>query len=433
MIKYPFALGSDDASGKLVSTTDACKKQDYFCIICKGRMRLAGGKGTQKQLYFFHNDPEIEHPGETFLHDYVKRYIAELFLKTDKFEIQYYVEEICCKEICRFNRQKCKKRKLSKKYDLKRYYDKAELEKHLDNGFQPDVILTSEKHPQEPIFIEIEITHACSEKKKNLGARIIEIKLPKYYDLEKHPLKFDCLKEGDLGNGIEVKFHNFNKNRQQISEKPYGGKEIHVIALKKNGSIGYFFNNIDCAAFGTKICKDSIKEVHLAMENYNGLTISFKAIANLYGIPCKNCRFCPTPKSENGWYKKKLECSYTKKEIKYGSEAENCPHYFFSRYEALKWALRIKESAYIVVDKDGNYVWPIDVQAEYEKTEDEMRETLYELYEEEVISRELAEEDRKYEKYTDPEEKYSVYEELNSGNIEEKIRDFEEEIKFYEE
>ena len=433
MIKYPFALDSNDAAGKLVSTADACKKQDYFCIICKGRMRLAGGKGTQKQLYFFHNDPGIEHPGETFLHDYVKRYIAELFLKADKFEIQYYVEEICCKEICRFDRRMCKKRKLSNKYDLKKYYDKVEIEKHLDNDFQPDVYLTSEKHPQEPIFIEIEVTHACSEEKKNLGTRIIEIKLPKNYDIEKHPLKLDCLKEGNMGNGIEVKFHNFNKNRQQISKEAYGGKDIHVIALKKNGSIGYFFNNIDCAAYGTKICKDSIKEVHLAMGNYNRTTISFKAIANLYGIPCKNCRFCPTPKSENGWYKKKLECSYTKKEIKYGSEAEKCPHYFFSRYEALTWALRINESAYIVVDKDGNYVWPIDVQAEYEKAEDEMRETMYELYEEEVKSRELEEENRKSEEYTDPDEEYSVYEEVNSGNLEKKIRDFEEEIKFYAE
>lgn len=391
MIKYPFALDSDDAAGKLVSTADACKKQDYFCIICKGRMRLAGGKGTQKQLYFFHNDPGIEHPGETFLHNYVKRYIAELFLMADKFEIQYYVEEICCKEICRFDRRMCKKRKLSNKYDLKKYYDKVEIEKHLDNDFQPDVYLTSEKHPQEPIFIEIEVTHACSEEKKNLGTRIIEIKLPKNYDLEKHPLKLDCLKEGNMGNGIEVKFHNFNKNRQQISKEAYGGKDIHVIALKKNGSIGYFFNNIDCAAYGTKICKDSIKEVHLAMGNYNRTTISFKAIANLYGIPCKNCRFCSSLEYEYGWNKMKLVCRHTKRNISYGNEAEECHNYTLSKYEALKWASRIEEKAYIVIDRNGQFVFPIFVKEELEKMEDEMKKMEYEIRNDEAIHRDYEE------------------------------------------
>ena len=365
MIQNPYALDSD---GNLVSANAAEKHEIYFCVTCGGKMYLAGGEGKQMQAHFRH-ESGVEHSGETFLHDYTKRYFAQLIKQSDCFRIGFDIEERCCKEICRFDRRNCK-RWVPVIWDLKeRKYDKVEIEKPYGD-FQPDVLLTSGKYPGDPIFIEIEVTHPCTEEKIRSGFRIIEIKLPEDYDVTLHPLEFDSLVEGNCGNGIRVKFYNF-KNRQRESDKPLRKEEIRAIALRDDGKIVYMFNNLDCSEYGKKIRRDSIVEVHLALDDYEKTTMAFKAVATLYGIPCKNCRFCSAA-YENVDYSG-YACLHTEQKIKLGNEAENCKQYAYSRYNALKWASRIKESAYIVIDKNGEYVFPIFVNEELEKEEEEIR------------------------------------------------------------
>ncbi|MBQ8704457.1 MAG: hypothetical protein IJ524_08810 [Bacteroidales bacterium] len=421
MIKHSYALDND---GSPVSIYDAIKKRDYKCIDCGGRMRLAGGDGTQKNLYFFHIDKCTctDYSGETTLHNYAKHYFANLFSKANHFEIKYHVEESCCKEICRFDRKYCR-RFVQNCFDLKKYYDRSDVERKYGD-FTADVLLTSNRFPDDPIFIEIEVTHACSEEKIQTGYKIIEIKIPKNYDVEKHPLKITSLAEGDIGNGICVKYYNF-KNRAKISATPIGGKDIRLIALKKDGRVIYQFNNLDCSRYGTKVFGNSIIEVQLALEDYYKTTTSFKAIANLYGIPCKNCRFCSLLEYEYGWNKTKLVCGHTKETIRYGNEAENCGKYNLDRYETLKWAAKINQKAYDVIDQEGQFVFPIFVNDELEKMENEIRNITDEYsdyYEEEKprvykVDFEISRDD-------------SVV--LNEQNLEEKISDFEKEIKDYE-
>lgn len=72
MIQNPYALDSD---GNLVSANAAEKHEIYFCVTCGGKMYLAGGEGKQMQAHFRH-ESGVEHSGETFLHDYTKRYFA---------------------------------------------------------------------------------------------------------------------------------------------------------------------------------------------------------------------------------------------------------------------------------------------------------------------------------------------------------------------
>ena len=389
-------------------------------------MRLAGGENTTKQRYFFHVDNCKDPSKETFLHNSAKYYIKEKFTKSDSFYIEFDVEEVCCKEICRFDRRMCK-RLFSNRYDLKRYYDKVEVEKHLDNGFQPDVYLTSKKHDADPIFVEIEVTHACSDEKLRLGTRIIEIKIPKDYDIEKHPLKLDCLKEGKMEQGIEVKFHNFNKSRHRVSERPYEEKEIRAIALKEDGRIVYIFNNLYCADYGKKVLSDSVVEVHLALDNYYRTVTSFKAIANLYGIPCKNCRFCSAQEYEFGRFTKKLICKHTKEKIRYGSEAETCSNYSFSRYEALKRAAEIDEKSYIVIDKEGHFVFPIFINEELEKKEAEMRNIALDIMDGEEWEKKASTDER----IVDDEDEYGIYEGERLRDVEEKVMDLGNEIGMY--
>lgn len=364
MIQNPCAL---DPNGNLVSANAAVRKENYSCVTCGGKMYLAGGEGKQMQAHFRH-ESGVEHSGETFLHDYTKRFIAQSILQSNCFYIGFDIEERCCKEICRFDRKSCRRR-VPVRWDLKkRNYDKVEIEKPYNN-FQPDVLLTSSRYLNDPIFIEIEVTHPCTEEKIRSGFRIIEIKLPEDYDVIRHPLDIDCLIEGYYGNGIQVKFYNF-KNRQRESETPMEGKDIRVIVLKENGKV-FMFDSIACSKYGTKIFDDSVIEVHFARKLFDKTPVTaYKAIAALYGIPYDNCRMCSVQKYETGRYKKRLECSYDNVEIKYGDRAKNCPKYSFSRFETLRWASRVDESTYIVVDKNGNFVFPVFVKEELEKEEE---------------------------------------------------------------
>jgi hypothetical protein len=361
MIQYPYALNSD---GILVSANAAEKHENFFCVTCGGKMYLAGGDGKQMRAHFRH-ESDVEHPGETFLHDYTKRYFAQLIEQSDCFRIGFDIEERCCKEICRFDRRNCK-RWVHVRWDLKeRKYDKVEIEKPYGD-FQPDVLLTSSKYPDAPIFIEIEVTNPCSEEKLRSGYRIIEITMPRDYDVTLYPLDFDSLIEGGCGNGIHMKFYNF-KHRQRESEAPLEEKDIRVIVLKENGKV-YMSDSIACSNYGTKIFDDSVVEVHFAREFFDKTPVTaYKAVAVLYGIPYDNCRMCSVQKYEIGRYKKRLKCSFDNEEIKYGDRAKNCPEYSFSRIEALRWASRVDESSYIVVDKNGNYVFPVFVKEELEK------------------------------------------------------------------
>ena len=386
-------------------------------------MRLAGGTGTQKQLYFFHINKCTcnDHTGETFLHYYAKKYFANLFSKNDHFEIKYHIEEICCKEICRFERNYCK-RFVQRSFDLKKYYNESAIEKKHGN-YTADVLLTSKRFPDDPIFIEIAVTHACSEEKIQAGYKIIEIKIPNDYDAKKHPLNTTNLVEGDIGNGISVKFYNF-KNRTRTSTSPIGGNDIRLIALNKDGRVMYQFNNLDCSKFGTMVFKDSIVEIHLALKDYYKTTTSFKAIANLYGIPCKNCQFCSFLEYENGWRKTKKVCKYTTEIIRYGDEAEHCKYYELNRYRTLKLAAKIEEKAYIVIDKEGRFVFPIFVKEELEKIENETRS----IMEEEYI-------DHFMDMKNDFKDEFSISkgDDISRKQIlEEKIKDFEKEIIDYE-
>ncbi len=361
MIQYPVAL---DSNGNLVSASKASKHQDYFCICrtCHGRMRLV--EGPLVQPHFRHIDPIVYHSSETLLHEYTKHYIAQQINQSERFFISYYVEEKCCKELCGFDRNFCINQKYNR-WDIKQYgFNKVEIEKDVktEKGhFTPDVLIASNKYPNDPIFIEVEVTHPCTVEKLHSGYRIIEIKLPKDYNLMQHPLGIDSLKEGDIGNGIWIKFHNFIKNRQRETSKPLDYKEIKAIILKNDGKVAYIFKQLVCSKYGKKIWRGSEIEVHFAIDYFEKYKVTpLKAVAALYGIPCKNCRFCGQLEYEYGRSNYEIPiCGRTKKIITSGNDAETCQGYSFSERNALKWASRLKETNYVAIDKNGKLLNPL--------------------------------------------------------------------------
>lgn len=361
MIQNPVAL---DSNGNLVSASEALKHQDYYCIChtCHGRMRLV--EGPLVQPHFRHIDPNVNHPSETLLHEYAKHYIAQQIRQSERFIISYHVEESCCKEICGFNRKYCKHQKFNS-WDIKQYgYNSVEIEKEIktEKGhFTPDVLIASNKYPNDPIFIEVEVTHPCTVEKLQSGYRIIEIKLPEDYNITQHPLVFNNLKEGDIGNGIQIKFHNFTKNRLRESDEPLDKKEIKAIILKNDGKVAYIFNNLVCSKYGKKILRGSKIEVHFAIDYFEKFKETpLKAVAALYGIPCKDCMFCSQLEYEYGRFDFKIPvCGRSKKKITFWNDVETCQDYSFCEQNALKWASGLKETNYVAIDKNGKIMDPL--------------------------------------------------------------------------
>lgn len=378
MIQNPYAL---DTEGNLVSAVEAVKKQDYYCVTCKGRMRLAGGNGTRIQSHFRHIDTSVEHSGETFLHDYTKHYIANQISKLDVFEIGYWTSEICCNDDCPFGNNNCINEKPPKRYNIKQYYDGIEVEGTyklkvggMEKVFRADILFTSKRFEDKPIFIEIAVTHECEPEKKKSGIRIIEIIIPP--DLDYNKLSITRLIENKKGhvyeNDVRVRFYNFNKNRHEKSKQPFGDKKMKAIIYKEDGSIPIW--DIDCDEYGRKICRDSVKEIHFAIEPDNFRYTPAKAIAKINGIPCKDCRFCSSCENNPWSQTTKYVCNETKEEIKGGKVAEKCSNYQNNEMKTLEWASKIDSSSYTILDKSGNRIIPVNVAYELKKIENEMDE-----------------------------------------------------------
>jgi hypothetical protein len=363
MILHPAAY---DVDNKIVLAINAVKHQEYKCLTCGGRMCLAGGEDSRIRVHFRHIDPGKEHSfnRETFLHEYTKQRIQQQMKQSERYMIGFNVEKTCGKELCGFdNRIYCKQREMywwdlkECGYDIIRVEEKTKDGKEYDR-FRSDVLLERSKCSSDPIFIEVKVTHPCSTEKKNSGVRIIEIEIPLDYDVEEHPLNFDRLVEGDMGNGITVRFYNF-KNRNRKTSESLDKKEIKAIVWKDDGSVVYLFHNQSCSKYGTRIWRGSKREIHFAIDySDKAPVLAMKAVAALHGIPCKNCRFCSVEKQEYGRYRKKRFCNVTGEDIGYGDLAEKCEHYSFSTEEPINILSAFSYIKYVVVNADGSVEKP---------------------------------------------------------------------------
>ena len=174
-IKYSYALKDN----KIFHINEVKKgdKQKYLCISCGNQ--LIPRKGEMKQHHFAHKQKQNCSP-ETYLHKLAKEKFIETYLSTDEYNLEYDVIKICThySDIWGDHCQKMERRI----YPLSKEYPIATLEKKID-GFIPDILLQN-KDNKPPIFVEIAVTHKCSEEKIKLGTRIIEIEITSEKDLE---------------------------------------------------------------------------------------------------------------------------------------------------------------------------------------------------------------------------------------------------------
>jgi hypothetical protein len=141
----------------------------YYCIGCEAE--LITKLGEIKEHHFCHK-VKCECNGETYLHKTAKtlfynKYI-ECLEKKQPFKIEYTTNKTC-----KIN-NKCKE-SVNAKFDLTTHFDLIKLEKK-DSDFIPDVLLYSSKS-ENKIYIEMKVTHKCSDKKLNSKNKIIEFNI----------------------------------------------------------------------------------------------------------------------------------------------------------------------------------------------------------------------------------------------------------------
>ena len=210
-VRYRKVYDKDENIVDIDTVEKENKQPEYYSIGTHTPMVAA--LGEKNQHYFRAKRGYVLNP-ETELHKYVKKMLKHRFDTSERFCVKYYRQDCCPheKECIFYEDYKsgcgCLPERLCE-YDLKQFYDTAIVEDGYD-GFEADVLLTSSVHPnRKPVFLEVVVSHPCSQEKIDSGNKIVEIFVKKegdaYCELEESdPYDFDR-------GRLKIKFHNFNK------------------------------------------------------------------------------------------------------------------------------------------------------------------------------------------------------------------------------
>ena len=221
-----FALNSE---GELVSIEEAHERGgNYFCPFCKGKLMVKWGNGKRTPHFAHYPDADCDY--DRYLHSLAEMKICEWFNNSNEIiiepetEILHECEELnSCYSLIKGER--CRYTDIYNstqvKYNLKQWYHNAELEKsYTKNGknYVADILCPCKIPGKDPLFIEIYVTHKCTEEKEKSGLKILELKIGSEEDIDKFingevPLKYNGHYKSETSyKFIEstVKFYGFN-------------------------------------------------------------------------------------------------------------------------------------------------------------------------------------------------------------------------------
>lgn len=189
---------------KDVDTKETGKKveQHFFCPSCHQEMFPKQGKVRR---HHFSHKANSDCPHDGYLHALAERLIMDWFNKQDTVNLVMNTTKVCESiNTCKFSNSLCKRTE-QKEFYLKEYYDSCTRERTY-KGFRADLFCKCKNNSDNPIFIEIFVTHECEEEKKNSGIRIIEIKIETEEDI------LNIIKSNKLTEGENIKLYNFKRN-----------------------------------------------------------------------------------------------------------------------------------------------------------------------------------------------------------------------------
>lgn len=182
-IQYAYAL---DSSGILTHIGDAQRSNTYTCPGCKRPLTPVLGEFNAKHFRHFEECCALE----TYLHKCAKEAFYLLYQQALFAETAVSLElerEVSCYgarlALLGSATARCLKTK-SARYNLTQFFNRAELEKRDDvTGLQPDVMLIGSSDNRR-CYVEICVTHPCSEEKIATGVPILEFKVESQADIQ---------------------------------------------------------------------------------------------------------------------------------------------------------------------------------------------------------------------------------------------------------
>ena len=320
-VDFPAAVTAD---GKIVfaihleKNQDDCKVVHYYTPGYEGVddeemvfIQLTHRNGVTK--YFRHKKGykgEMKNP-DRYLHNYAKKRLKERFdesKKTGEFIVKYYVMEKCPYDKCKLRSKiRCQyEPKVSlTNLNLREKYDTCEIEKKEDK-YIADLLLTNSKNPSvKPLFLEVFVTHECSDEKKNSGYPIIEIKTNKDVDVEKEIIEnagelvdeYKFMNPENLPYEPPIKFFGFERS---IPFTHYKQME-NFLLIKKEDKLIADCRQITCKEVNEDVLEKCVFSLTIPKDELKGKEIYEMGMAKAYelGFKPRDCTLCKQYKPSN--------------------------------------------------------------------------------------------------------------------------------------
>jgi hypothetical protein len=182
-IQFAYALNSESL---LTHINDAERSNTYTCPGCKSTLTPVLGGNNAK--HFRHSE---ECCGlETYLHNCAKKAFFYCYQQALNSQVPIKLElerSVSCNgarlDILRNKASQCLK-SVPARYNLTQLFDNVELEmRDKTTGLQPDVMLF-ESSGKRRCYVEICVTHPCSQEKLDTGVPILEFKVRSSADIQ---------------------------------------------------------------------------------------------------------------------------------------------------------------------------------------------------------------------------------------------------------
>ena len=194
--------------------------------------------------------------------------------KCDKYDSCIFYNERVCKGTGKAH------------FDLKRYYSKC-IQEHSYGDFIADLYCENNSIPHSPIFIEIFVTHECSQEKKNSGIRIIELVIRSEQDI------LDIINSSNLVESETVRLYNF-KRKETLVDKFVQSFQKYILYSSLKSCVN---QNFTCKNYSQ--CRKGIYEISMPYDDCipyffgsGGLYMIGKIKAHLDGYLKKDCQLC---------------------------------------------------------------------------------------------------------------------------------------------
>lgn len=182
-IQYAYAL---DSQGALTHISDALRSGSYTCPGCKSPLTPVLGENYAK--HFRHSEECCTL--ETYLHKCAKEAFFYRYLRALSHEVPISIElerRVSCNgsrlALVRGETRHCLKF-VPARYNLTQFFDQVELEKYDKvTGLRPDIMLW-DTAGERRCYVEICVTHPCSQEKIETGIPILEFKVQSAADIQ---------------------------------------------------------------------------------------------------------------------------------------------------------------------------------------------------------------------------------------------------------